>query len=146
MKIGLIVTKFSAILILMILISGCSSFETQECGNNYIHVSYGDGLTGFRVVTLNESSRMGFSIRGTNDWSKWTNYKNDSNPKVTFEHQNNTIAVSCGSQIKIITSIPPTINSMNQNVSVVLVEAAELIDSNSYTYDFLIRGIGIETP
>lgn len=121
---------------IMLLASSCfllESFETHECGDKYLHVYYGGGVGGYKLVILNHQKSMYF--RG----EEWYNeYKLDSTPKVVFDHSN-TIAVSCGKNIDFLTSIPPAVNTMESGVSTSIVAPHETIDVDTTAFDHVIR-------
>lgn len=118
--------------------TGCSSFETQECGDKYLHVAYGASLTGYRLVALTEDPRLQLTINGVSDWDKWEAWKNEPSPKVAFEH-NSTLAVSCGDRIEFTSNVEPAINTMHGIASTTVVPSHKLPNLDSTSYDILLR-------
>lgn len=122
--------------VLMLLISSCSllePFETYECGEKYLHVYYGGGVGGYRLVVFNRQKSMTF--KGA-DW--YEKYKRDNTSKVVFENDN-PIAVTCDSKVSFVTDSSPLVNTMDDSVSTKIVAPHELIDVDTTVYHHVIR-------
>lgn len=117
---------------------GCSSFDTQQCGDKYLHVAYGESLTGYRLVALTESPQLELNVSGVADWDKWEAWKNEPSPKVAFEH-NSPLAVSCGERIEFTSNTEPAVNTMAETATTNVVASHELLYLDSSSYDVLIR-------
>ena len=119
-------------------LAACSSFDTQGCGDKYLHVYYAPGLTSYRLVVLSEEASLRFWRSNVWDSDGWARYKEDDSPKVVFE-SNSTLAVLCEPRIVFTTSSPPEVNSMEAEVTTEIVEPHRLIDVSEESYDIIIR-------
>ena len=118
--------------------TGCSSFDTQECGDKYLHVAYGASLTGYRLVALTEEPRLQLTVYGVSDWDKWEAWKTNPSPKVAFDHDS-PLAVTCGERIEFTSNVEPAINTMPEAASTAIVPSHELLYLDSTSYDILLR-------
>jgi len=122
-------------LFVLIMTQSCiqENFNTSKCGDKFLHVYYGGGVGGYRLVVLNNQESMMFS--GIDDYEK---FKQDDTPKLIYENENR-IFVTCGKAIQIITSSEPLINTLLDNVIIEVLEPAQLFDIDNTMYDIVIR-------
>jgi hypothetical protein len=113
--------------------AGCTSFNTNKCGESWLHVYYGGLGSGYRLVVLNDQSSLSFS-----GIQEWESFKEDGTGKIVFENENR-IAINCEETITITTSSPPTVNTLVNQPIIKLIEPAEMIDIREELYDFVIR-------
>ncbi len=121
-------------LLTVTMMTSCSSdsFLSYKCDDKYLHVYYG-GVSGYRFVVLNNNESMVFT--GITNYEK---YKLDNTPKLVYESENR-IFLTCGQEIRIVTSSEPLINTIIDGVFIEVLEPAQLIDLDTTLYDIVIR-------
>ena len=101
-------------------LAGCESFESQPCGDLFVHSFYG-GLGGqHRYVVINDSPSLRYS--GADDY--WR-YVSGDDPKVAFNNEN-PLVVSCGPVVSVASSMAPDAHSLPGRVAVEVVGPYEL--------------------
>lgn len=109
------------------------AFTTYKCGDKYLHVYYGGGVGGYRLVVLNDMESMVFA--GISNYEK---YKQGNTPKLVYENDNR-IFVKCGETIQIIASSEPLINTISDSLFIEVLEPAQLLDIDTTMYEIVIR-------
>lgn len=109
------------------------NFDTYKCNKSYVHVYYGGGVGGYRLVVVNSQKSMRF--KGLENFRQ---YKKNNSPKVVYENDN-PILVSCSSRVNITTDSHPEVNSMDSTVVTRTVEPYRLVNIDTNKYDMVVR-------
>ena len=116
----------------VLLLAGCESFESEECGGLHVHTYRGGLLGGYRYVVINDAPSLRFtSVDGIE------RYMDGDEPKVTFENEN-PLVISCGPTVSVVSDSRPATNTLGRRVAVEVVEPYELIDAEAEPGGFVV--------
>lgn len=130
-------TKWSRLFcaaLLVLLHSGCETFTTHACGDAFLHVYYGGGVGGYRVVILNDRPTMRF----VNPEAIFRYIAEDEDDKVVFQNDN-PIRVTCGNPITFTADALPDVDTFGERTRTMVTHPAEVRDVERQEFDLVIR-------
>ena len=128
--------KIGIIHLLLVLMMSSCAFQSQECGPYYLHSHYRGSLSWHKKYIVLNSNQSLFFI---NEYL-FDRYQKNTSQKLVFRSEGEGIvAFSCNSEVKIISNINPTVNTLSNDLEIKKGNNSELLNIDSQEYHIIFK-------